>query len=123
MKKVMVIEDNPINMQLFTDILDASGYDTISITDARIAVENIKKHKPNLVLTDIQMPNISGLDLVKIIKKDEEIKHIPVIAITAFAMKGDEEKIIQAGCDGYVAKPISIKPFLETVAKFTEGND
>ncbi len=119
MVKVMVIEDNPINMQLFCDILEASGYEVVKVTDSTKAVDEIRATSPALVLTDIQMPVLSGFELTKIIKADEELKHIPVVAITAFAMKGDEEKIMDAGCDGYIAKPISIKPFLETVAKFT----
>ncbi len=119
MKKVMIVEDNPINMQLFSDILEASGYEVIQVTESTKAVEEIISIKPDIVLTDIQMPVISGLELTKMIKSNNDIKNIPVIAITAFAMKGDEEKILEAGCDGYIAKPISIKPFLETVAKFT----
>ena len=117
-KTVLIVEDNELNMKLFNDLLQANGYDTVQTMDGREALELVKKHVPDLILMDIQIPEISGLEVTKIIKADDELKDIPVIAVTAFAMKGDEEKIREGGCEGYIAKPISVPVFLETIAKF-----
>ena len=117
-KTVLIVEDNDLNMKLFNDLLQAHGYDTLQTMDGRDAVQIARENKPDLILMDIQLPEISGLEVTKMLKADEDLKHIPVIAVTAFAMKGDEEKIREGGCDGYLAKPISVPVFLETVAKF-----
>ena len=117
-KKILIIEDNDLNLKLFKDLLEAHGYETIEIKDGVDAVAVVKRHKPSLILMDIQLPEISGLDITKKIKADKEISDIPVIAVTAFAMKDDEEKILRAGCQAYISKPISIVSFLETVRKF-----
>ena len=117
-KTVLIVEDNELNMKLFNDLLQANGYDTVQTMDGREALELVKKHVPDLILMDIQIPEISGLEVTKIIKADDELKDIPVVAVTAFAMKGDEEKIREGGCEGYIAKPISVPVFLETIAKF-----
>lgn len=117
-KTVLIVEDNELNMKLFNDLLQANGYDTLQTDDGLEAVELARNHRPDLVLMDIQLPTISGLDVVKRLKSDEDVADIPVIAVTAFAMKGDEEKFRDGGCDGYIAKPISVPAFLETVAAF-----
>jgi len=117
-KTILIVEDNELNMKLFNDLLQASGYDTVQTMDGREALSLTEKHRPDLILMDIQLPKVSGLEVAKMIKDKEELRHIPVIAITAFAMKGDEEKIRESGCDGYIAKPISVPVFLETVASY-----
>jgi len=117
-KTILIVEDNELNMKLFNDLLQAHGYLTLQTKDGTEAVALTEKHHPDLILMDIQLPKISGLEITKMIKEKEDLKHIPVIAVTAFAMKGDEDKIIEGGCDGYIAKPISVPNFLETVADF-----
>ena len=117
-KTILIVEDNDLNMKLFNDLLQAHGYNTLQTKDGREAVALVRENRPDLVLMDIQLPEISGLEVTKMIKADEELKDIPVIAVTAFAMKGDEERIREGGCEGYIAKPISVPTFLETVAKY-----
>lgn len=114
-KRVLIVEDNELNMKLFNDLLEANGYGTIQTRSGVEAVELTRTHRPDLILMDIQLPEVSGLEVIRWIKDDEALKHIPVIAITAFAMKGDEEKIRQSGCEAYLSKPISVVKFLETV--------
>lgn len=117
-KTILIVEDNELNMKLFNDLLQANGYDTVQTMDGREALSLTEKHRPDLILMDIQLPKVSGLEVAKMIKDKEELRHIPVIAITAFAMKGFEEKIREGGCDGYIAKPVSVPAFLETVASY-----
>lgn len=105
-------------MKLFNDLLQAHGYETLQTKDGREAMEMTEEHHPDLILMDIQLPKISGLEITRQIKQKDDLKSIPVIAVTAFAMKGDEEKIMEGGCDGYISKPISVPTFLETVAGF-----
>ncbi len=116
--KILIVEDNELNMKLFNDLLQAHGYDTIQTMDGLDVMKLAREHKPDLILMDIQLPEISGLEVTKILKADDELKSIPVIAVTAFAMKGDEEKIREGGCEGYVSKPISVPTFLETIKSF-----
>jgi two-component system cell cycle response regulator DivK len=118
MKTVLIVEDNELNMKLFHDLLDAHGYNTIQTKDGMEALSLAREHMPDLILMDIQLPEVSGLEVTKWIKEDEALKSIPVIAVTAFAMKGDEEKIREGGCEAYVAKPISVENFLNTVKEF-----
>lgn len=118
-KKILIVEDNDLNLKLFKDLLEAHGYETIEIRDGLDAVAVVKRHRPDLILMDIQLPEISGLDITKKIKADKDICDIPVVAVTAFAMKDDEEKIMRAGCQAYISKPISIVSFLDTVRKFS----
>jgi two-component system cell cycle response regulator DivK len=120
-KTVMIVEDNELNMKLFHDLLEANGYRTIQTRNGKEALELARNHKPDLILMDIQLPEISGLDVTRWIKEDETIKHIPVIAVTAFAMKGDEERIRAGGCEAYLSKPISVAKFIETVRHFLGG--
>jgi two-component system cell cycle response regulator DivK len=117
-KKVLIVEDNELNMKLFNDLLVAHGYETIQTRNGVEAVDLARKYRPNLILMDIQLPEVSGLQVTQWIKDDDELRSIPVIAITAFAMKGDEEKIRQGGCEAYLSKPISVVKFLETVRNY-----
>ena len=117
-KTVLVVEDNELNMKLFHDLLEAHGYNILQTKDGMDALRIAREHRPDLILMDIQLPEVSGLEVTKWIKEDEDLKSIPVIAVTAFAMKGDEEKIREGGCEAYIAKPISVTSFLETVRKF-----
>jgi len=117
-KTVLIVEDNDLNMKLFNDLLQANGYQTLQTKDGREAIDLARANRPDLILMDIQLPEISGLEITKMLKEDDELKAIPVIAVTAFAMKGDEEKIREGGCEGYIAKPISVANFLQTVGKF-----
>lgn len=114
-KTILIVEDNELNMKLFNDLLEAHGYATVQTRSGLEALDLAREHKPDLVLMDIQLPEVSGLEVTRWLKQDEALRHIPVIAITAFAMKGDEEKIRQGGCEAYLSKPISIVKFLETI--------
>jgi two-component system cell cycle response regulator DivK len=117
-KRVLIVEDNDLNMKLFHDLLEAHGYDILQTKDGMEALQLARQHHPDLILMDIQLPEVSGLEVTKWIKEDDDLKAIPVIAVTAFAMKGDEEKIREGGCEAYIAKPISVANFLQTVARF-----
>ena len=117
-KTVLIVEDNELNMKLFNDLLEAHGYATLQTRSGVEGVELARTHRPDLILMDIQLPEVSGLQVIMWIKNDQDLKHIPIIAITAFAMKGDEEKIRQGGCDAYLSKPISVVKFLETVRHY-----
>ena len=116
-KKVLIVEDNELNMKLFHDLLDSQGYETLQTREGLQALALARLHKPDLILMDIQLPEISGLEVTKWLKDDEELSHIPVVAVTAFAMKGDEERIRQGGCEAYSSKPISVMHFLDVVRK------
>src|SRR5437016_2602604 len=118
MKTILIVEDNELNMKLFNDLLEAHGYATLKTRDGIEALKMAREHRPDLIIMDIQLPEVSGLDVTKWLKEDENLKHIPVIAVTAFAMKGDEEKIREGGCEAYISKPISVVNFLETVRRF-----
>ncbi len=116
-KTILIVEDNALNMKLFDLLLQADGYQTILSIDGSDVLEVARNQKPDLIIMDIQLPARSGLEITKDLKADESLKHIPVVAVTAFAMNGDENMILEAGCDDYIAKPISIPNFLETVVK------
>ena len=117
-KTVLIVEDNELNMKLFNDLLEGHGYITIGTRNGVEAMDLARKHRPDLILMDIQLPEVSGLDVTRWLKADPELKAIPVIAGTAFAMKGDEERIREGGCEAYLSKPISVAKFLETVRQF-----
>ncbi len=117
-RKVLIVEDNQLNMKLFHDLLTAHGYETLQTNNGRDALALARDHHPDLILMDIQLPEISGLEVTRLIKQDQDLKRIPVVAVTAFAMKGDSEKIRNGGCEDYVAKPISIANFLQTVERY-----
>jgi two-component system cell cycle response regulator DivK len=122
---ILIVEDNDLNMKLFRDLLQANGYETIETRNGVEAFELAKKHHPDLIIMDIQLPEVSGLDVTKWIKNDKSVKKIPVIAVTAFAMKGDEQKILDGGCEDYIAKPISVGDFLATITRHlpNDGGD
>src|ERR1700746_1817298 len=117
-KTVMIVEDNELNMKLFHDLLEAHGYDTVATRNGIEALDLARKHRPDLILIDIQLPEVSGLEVTKWLKEDPELKAIPVVAVTAFAMKGDEERIREGGCEAYLSKPISVAKFIETIRRF-----
>jgi two-component system, cell cycle response regulator DivK len=117
-KRVLIVEDNDLNMKLFHDLLEAHGYVTLQTKDGMEALKLARQHHPDLILMDIQLPEVSGLEVTKWIKEDDDLRSIPIIAVTAFAMKGDEEKIREGGCEAYIAKPISVANFLQTVERF-----
>ena len=117
-KTVLIVEDNELNMKLFHDLLETQGYGVIQTDNGGEALGMIKQHRPDLVLMDIQLPEKSGLDVTREAKADPEIAHIPIIAVTAFAMKTDEERIRAGGCEDYLAKPISVVEFLEKVKRY-----
>lgn len=119
-KKIFIVEDNELNMKLFNDLLEAHGYETVTTRDGTKALDIAQEAKPDLILMDIQLPEVSGLDITRQIKGDDNLKDIPVIAVTAFAMKGDEDKIRECGCNGYISKPISIGTFIETIKHHLE---
>jgi two-component system cell cycle response regulator DivK len=119
-KTVLIVEDNELNMKLFHDLLEAHGYDIVGTRDGVEVMELARTHRPDLILMDIQLPKVSGLEVTKWIKSDPELRQIPVVAVTAFAMRGDEERILQGGCEAYLSKPISIAKFMETVRRFLQ---
>ncbi len=117
-KKVLIVEDNELNMKLFHDLLEVNGFQVIQTRNGLDALQLAREHRPDLILMDIQLPEISGLEVTKWLKEDEELSAIPVVAVTAFAMKGDEERIRAGGCEAYISKPISVATFLETINRF-----
>ncbi len=117
-KSVLIVEDNELNMKLFHDLLEAHGYRTLQTRNGFDAMDIARAEHPDLIIMDIQLPEVSGLEVTKWLKEDDELRGIPVIAVTAFAMKGDEERIRQGGCEAYISKPISVAKFLETVKSY-----
>jgi two-component system, cell cycle response regulator DivK len=117
-KSVLIVEDNELNMKLFRDLLEAHGYQTSGTSNGVEALDLVRKMRPDLILMDIQLPQVSGLEVTRWIKDDPELRSIPVVAVTAFAMKGDEERIREGGCEAYLSKPISVGKFIETVRRF-----
>lgn len=122
-KTVLIVEDNELNMKLFRDLLEAHGFGTLETKNGNNVLDIAREKKPDLILMDIQLPEVSGLDVTKWLKKDDELKHIPVIAVTAFAMKGDERKIREGGCEDYISKPISVTNFIEVIEKNLKSNN
>lgn len=121
-KTVLIVEDNELNMKLFHDLLEAHGINTVETNNGKNVLELAREHSPDLILMDIQLPEVSGLEITKWLKDDEELKSIPVVAVTAFAMKGDEQKIREGGCEDYISKPISVAHFMEVVQRYV-GKD
>jgi two-component system cell cycle response regulator DivK len=117
-KTVLIVEDNELNMKLFHDLLEAHGYDIVGTRNGIEALELARRHRPDLILMDIQLPEVSGLEVTKWLKDDPDLRMIPVVAVTAFAMKGDEERIRQGGCEAYLSKPISVAKFIDTVRQY-----
>ena len=116
-KRILVVEDNDLNRKLFCDLLRANAFEVEPLADGREVLERARLFVPNLVIMDIQLPNVSGLELIEALKADAELAAIPVLAVTAYAGKGDEERIREAGAEGYLAKPVSIGPFMMAVKK------
>jgi two-component system cell cycle response regulator DivK len=116
-KRVLVVEDNELNLKLFCDLLRAHGFVVEPVSDGREVLEKARSFVPNLIVMDIQLPHISGLELIEQIKKDVQLKIIPIMAVTAYAGKGDEDRILSAGAEAYVSKPISVAKFIESVQK------
>ena len=119
-KKIMIVEDNELNMKLFNDLLEAHGYETVTTREGTKAFDIAKAEMPDLILMDIQLPEVSGFDITRRMKEEDGLRDIPVIAVTAFAMKGDEDKIRECGCNGYISKPISIESFIQTIQTHIE---
>ncbi len=118
-KKILIVEDNELNLKLFTDLLRAHGYDVEGLKDGRSALDWTRAVKPDLVIMDIHLPHVSGLELIETMQGDAELKTVPVLAVTAYAGKGDEERILGAGARAYLSKPVGMKPFLEAVQAIT----
>ncbi len=117
-KSILIVEDNELNMKLFHDLLVAHGYKVLQTSNGMEALSIAREHHPDLIVMDIQLPEVSGLDVTRWIKDDDDLHDIPVVAVTAFAMKGDEERIREGGCEAYIAKPISIPDFIGTIRQF-----
>ncbi len=124
MAKILIVEDNALNIKLFCDLLEAHGHKPEAVTDSRNALDAARQFEPDLVITDIQLPHVSGLDLIRLIRKDERLGEVPIMAVTAYSAQGDEERIRAAGAQAYVAKPISVVRFAETVDELLkDGHD
>jgi two-component system cell cycle response regulator DivK len=117
-KKILIIEDEPRNLKLFSDLLTRFGYEIVEATDGEMGVESARSTHPDLILMDIMMPKMDGLEATRIIKADAATKHIPILALTSYAMKGDRERTIEAGCNGYIAKPVDIGELLKAVKDY-----
>jgi two-component system cell cycle response regulator DivK len=117
-QRILIVEDNDLNLKLFRDLLHANGYDTVETKEGLEAISLTRNLMPDLIIMDIQLPEVSGLDVTRKIKADASMRHIPVIAVTAFAMKDDEDRILRAGCEAYISKPIAIEQFMATVRRF-----
>jgi two-component system cell cycle response regulator DivK len=117
-KRILIVEDNELNMKLLRDVLEAHGYETITTGEGEAAFPLACEQQPDLILMDLQLPDISGHDAVRRLKDHPHTRSIPVIAVTAFAMSGDERKALRSGCDGYVAKPIGLRDFIGVVERF-----
>jgi len=113
--KILVVEDNALNIKLFCDLLTAHGHETEAVTDSRDALATARSFKPDLVITDIQLPYITGIELMEMLRADDELKNVPIMAVTAYAAAGDDERFKAAGAQAYVSKPISVMRFAETV--------
>lgn len=116
-KRILVVEDNDLNRKLFSDLLRAKGFEVEPLADGALVIERARAFAPDLVIMDIQLPRVSGLELIEAIKRDAQLAAIPVLAVTAYAGKGDEDRIREAGAEGYLAKPVSIMPFLAAVGQ------
>ena len=112
---VLIVEDNPLNMKLFSAMVGSQGYDVLQAGDGRAALDLARRHHPNLIIMDLQLPDMSGLDVTRMLKADDDTRDIAIIATTAYALRGDEEKIRASGCDGYMAKPIAVSNLLDLI--------
>ncbi|MBX7536400.1 response regulator [Qipengyuania sp. GH1] len=119
-KRILVVEDNDLNRKLFCDVLKANGYEVVPVADGSNVVGTAKKSEPALIIMDIQLPNINGVELIAQLKSDKALKHVPVLAVTAYAGRGDEDRIREAGAQDYLAKPVSIGPFMNSVRQLLD---
>jgi two-component system cell cycle response regulator DivK len=119
--KILIVEDNALNIKLFCDLLAAHGHRPEAVTDSRNALAAARQFEPDLVITDIQLPHVSGLDLIRLIRKDDQLASVPIMAVTAYSARGDEERIRAAGAQAYVSKPISVVKFAQTVDELLEA--
>jgi CheY-like chemotaxis protein len=117
-KKILVVDDNPVNLKLVSELLSLSGFETLKSMDAEQAQEIIKEHHPDLILMDIGLPGMDGLQLTRLLKNDNRTRHIRIVAVTAFAMKSDMERVTAAGCDGFITKPIDTRTFVDQISKY-----
>ena len=124
MAKILIVEDNALNIKLFCDLLAAHGHEPQAVTDSRQAIDAAHEFAPDLVITDIQLPHVTGLDLIQMMRADRRLADVPIMAVTAYAARGDEERIRAAGAQAYVSKPISVMRFAQTVDRLLEtGSD
>ena len=122
MAKILIVEDNALNIKLFCDLLAAHGHEPEAVTDSRNALDVAREFSPDLVITDIQLPHVSGLELIRMLRADDQLADVPIMAVTAYSARGDEERIREAGAQAYVSKPISVVRFAETVEQLLPGN-
>ena len=118
LKRILIVEDNELHLRLLNDLLRVHGYEILKTEYGQEAIKLARDNSPDLILMDIKLPDLSGLEVTRLLKQDDQTKCIPIIAVTAFAMRGDEEKALESGCDGYISKPIMIHSFLHTVQRF-----
>ena len=121
MAKILIVEDNALNVKLFCDLLAAHGHEARPVIDSRQALDSAQEFQPDLVITDIQLPHVSGLELIQLIRDDKNLKAVPIMAVTAYAAAADEERIRTAGANAYVSKPISVKKFVAVVEELLNG--
>ena len=121
MARILIVEDNALNIKLFCDLLEAHGHTTNAVTDSRLALEAAQEFAPDLVITDIQLPHVSGLELIRMLRADERLADVPIMAVTAYATSGDEDRARDIGAQAYVAKPISVARFVQTVDELLES--
>lgn len=122
MARILIVEDNALNIKLFCDLLAAHGHEPEAVTDSRNALEAARAFSPDLVITDIQLPHVSGLELIRLIRDDEKLADVPIMAVTAYSAHGDEERIRSAGAQAYVSKPISVARFVQEVDALLAGD-
>ena len=123
MAKILIVEDNALNIKLFCDLLAAHGHQPEAVTDSRQAIDAAHDLGPDLVITDIQLPHVTGLDLIRMIRSDDQLSHVPIMAVTAYSARGDEERIRAAGAQAYVSKPISVVRFADTVEQLLKDHE
>ncbi len=123
MKTILVVEDNKLNMKLVRGLIKIGNYRMLEAMDAESGIKLIREERPDLVLMDIQLPGMDGLSATEVIKADPDLKDIPIVALTSYAMQGDKEKALAAGCTGYIAKPIDTRQFLETVSQYLKDDN
>ena len=122
-EKILIVEDNPLNLELIVDILQVRGYEIFTATTGKESIELAKKAMPDLILMDMQLPVLDGYEATRRIRQDPQLKSIPIVALTSYAMRGDKERIFEAGCNGYIAKPIDTRKIIKQIREFLEGGN